>query len=163
MKIYIYIYGIVIGFFYMGFVAAFNWELSLFLVILRIIALWMFPMLQWTIFITVLLNTALSWGTMLHSWVEVYWHFGGMYVFKQTLLAVCLFAFWAYSLALKMEAECSFEVSAYFYQTTQCHIPEDGILHSHSLENFISHMHYSWLWTMNYCTWLCECEHGNML
>jgi hypothetical protein len=50
--IYIYIYCIVI-FFYIGFMAVI-WELSLFFVILRIVVLWMFPVLQWKIFVTVL-------------------------------------------------------------------------------------------------------------
>jgi hypothetical protein len=41
------------------------------------------------------------------------------------LLVTCL----AYSSTLKMEAVRSFKTSAYFYETTRRHIPEDCTLH----------------------------------
>jgi hypothetical protein len=47
-----------------------------------------------------------------------------------------LVSYFAYSLTLKIEATYSSEVSADFYLTARCNIPEDVNLHSHRCENF---------------------------
>jgi hypothetical protein len=56
-----------------------------------------------------------------------------------TLLAFSLFACSIFSSTLKTQAVGSSEISINFYQTRQCHIPEDSSLHSHHPRNVKYH------------------------
>jgi hypothetical protein len=61
------------------------------------------------------MNMTVFWDVALCCVVDVYWCFGDAY---------CLH----HQCDLMMEAACTFEVSVSFYQTAQCHVPDDGHL-----------------------------------
>jgi hypothetical protein len=76
------------------------------------------------------------WDVNLCHLIEVYGHFRGIYCLQlqgqsaiqasRTEYSACCFV--DYSSTLKMEEENASKMSAYVYQTVQCHIPRDSTL-----------------------------------